>query len=58
MFEYLKTRIIGEGREKSAKYGKEGRENNEKKKNPINELQILEGHSDIVRLLMKVDEMR
>jgi len=26
--------------------------------NPINELQILEGHTDIVRLLTKVDEMR
>lgn len=30
----------------------------EKKKNPINELQVLEGHSDIVRLLIKVDEIR
>lgn len=26
--------------------------------NPINELQILEGHEDIVRFMIKVDEER
>lgn len=26
--------------------------------NPINELQILEGHTDIVRILLKIDEQR
>lgn len=30
----------------------------EKQKNPINELQVLEGHGDIIRILIKVDELR
>jgi len=31
---------------------------NERKKNPINELQVLEGHTDIVRTLLRIDNER
>lgn len=33
-------------------------DSNDDSKNPMNELQILEGHTDIVRILLKIDELR
>jgi hypothetical protein len=33
-------------------------ENETPQTNTLNEMQILEGHSDIVRLLIKIDEFR
>lgn len=33
-------------------------ENDSPQTNSINEMQILEGHKDIVRLLIKIDEFR
>ena len=35
-----------------------GSDFNQKKTNPINEIQILEAHQDIVRILLKVSEIR
>jgi hypothetical protein len=46
---------MGEGNSKP-KQKTEGPE--ERNGNPINELQVLEGHTDIVRFLVKVDELR
>jgi hypothetical protein len=56
MLEFFKNKFLGEvnpDRKKERNY-----EATERKKNPINELQILEEHKDIVRLLVKIDELR
>jgi hypothetical protein len=55
MIDFFRKFLPGEGTKakKQLKY-----EQDEKKKNSINEIQILEGHQDIVRLLIRVDENR
>lgn len=53
MLGFLKHRILGD--DGSNKYRK-GLDYNQI--NPINEIQVLEGHTDIVRFLLKVDELR
>ncbi len=47
---------MGEGNSKQSKVVPY--DYNEKKKNTLNELQILEGHTDIVRIVLKIDDMR
>jgi len=54
MFERIKNRLLGDNYSKQR-----SREDlDELQKNPLNEIQILEGHTDIVRLLIKVDGSR
>jgi hypothetical protein len=56
MLGYIKSKLLGEQSpkpEKRSDSASEGSINNS-----INELQILEGHTDIVRILTKIDEMR
>jgi hypothetical protein len=50
MFEFLRTLVSGDGSKSKGIHA----ELNQKKSNPINEIQLLEGHSDIVRIIIKV----
>ena len=54
VYQRLRERIMGEGGSKDVR----SRVAHDESKNSINEIQILEGHTDIVRYLARVDESR
>eukprot|EP01114_Cavostelium_apophysatum_P013741 TRINITY_DN3396_c0_g1_i1.p1 TRINITY_DN3396_c0_g1~~TRINITY_DN3396_c0_g1_i1.p1 ORF type:complete len:525 (-),score=127.93 TRINITY_DN3396_c0_g1_i1:58-1632(-) len=55
MFDFLKNKLL---RDSDSKGNKPDDVNGDKRRNPINEIQVLEGHQDIVRFLIKIDELR
>lgn len=57
MFEFI-SKLIGSSSNDNNRARRNNSEFNQKKSNAINELQMLEGHKDIVRILLKISELK